>query len=59
MADASSPGKFPERKLKALGFTQDFQRSLDDRAAQVAVMIGMLAMSTFAWQVFRYRRTLM
>jgi hypothetical protein len=39
VADARSPGKFAQRKLKALGFTQDFQRGLDDRMAQVAVVV--------------------
>ena len=42
MADARSPGEFAQRKLKALGFTQDFQSGLDDRTAQIAVVVGAL-----------------
>ena len=42
MTDAGATGEFTKRKLKTLGFTQDFQRGLDDYAAQVAVVVGAL-----------------
>jgi hypothetical protein len=42
VTDASAAGELTQRKLKALGFTQDFQRGLDDYAAQVAVVVGAL-----------------
>ena len=40
MADAGAPGEFTKGKLKALGFTQDFKGGLDDRAAQIAMVVG-------------------
>jgi len=42
VADAGTPGEFAQRKLNALGLIQDFQCGLDDRTAQVAVVIGTL-----------------
>jgi hypothetical protein len=42
VADAGAAGEFAQRKLKALSLTQDFQRGVDDRAAQVAVVLGKL-----------------
>jgi hypothetical protein len=42
VADARSPGKFAQRKLKALGFPKDFQGGPDDRSAQVAMVVGAL-----------------
>ena len=42
MTDAGAPGEFTEGKLKALGFTQDLQRGLDDRTTQIAVVIAAL-----------------
>jgi hypothetical protein len=40
VADARPPGEFAQRELEALGFAKDFQGCLDDRAAQIAVVIG-------------------
>ena len=42
VTDAGAPGEFAQRKLKALRLAQDFERGLDDRAAQVAVVVGTL-----------------
>jgi hypothetical protein len=42
VTDAGAAGELTQRKLKTLGFTQDFQRGLDDYAAQVAVVVGAL-----------------
>jgi hypothetical protein len=42
VTDAGAAGEFTQRKLKTPGFKQDFQRGLDDYAAQVAVVVGAL-----------------
>ena len=40
MTDAGAPGEFAQRKVEALRLAQDFQCRLDDRTAQVAVVVG-------------------
>jgi len=48
VADAGAPGEVTQGKLKALGFTQDFQRGLDDCAPQIAVVVGTLVGLSFS-----------
>jgi hypothetical protein len=42
VTNARAASKFEQRELKALSLLQDFQSGLDDRTAQVAVVIGTL-----------------
>ena len=39
MGDAGAACEFTQRKIKALRFTQDFQRRVNDRASQLAADI--------------------
>jgi hypothetical protein len=42
VTNARAARKLAQRELKALSLLQDFQSGLDDRTAQVAVVIGTL-----------------